>query len=224
MSLVQRKARPLIRDGASLRDDRLFIVACDDTHAPKQYFAFFRITRVQVHVVPTEEGTSAAQHVLERIQGIEHEEDDELWMLLDTDHYTKGSHLKSYIEAITKAQQQGINVALSKPCFELWLLLHHEDESAVGSLTNAADVEGALRTKLGQYNKTKLKREHYPLESVSEACARAERLDNSVEGGAIPNNNTSRVYLLWKAIVAKALPSQLPNELKNLLLKVKSGG
>jgi hypothetical protein len=33
MSLVQRKARPLTRDAASLRDDRLFIVACDDTFA-----------------------------------------------------------------------------------------------------------------------------------------------------------------------------------------------
>jgi hypothetical protein len=38
MSLVQRQPRPLTRDAVSLRDDRLFIVACDDTYAPKQYF------------------------------------------------------------------------------------------------------------------------------------------------------------------------------------------
>src|SRR6266700_643775 len=213
MSLVKRTPRPLIRDAVSLRDDRLFIVACDDTYAPKQYFAFFRIQRVQVHVVPTEDGTSAAQHVLERLQSIEHDEDDQLWMLLDTDHYTEGSHLKNFVDAITKAQQQGVNVALSKPCFELWLLLHHEDESAVGLLASARNIEAALRAKLGEYNKTKLKREHYPLHSVSEACARAERLDNSATGGEIPSSNTSRVYLLWKAIAAKALPSQLPSEL-----------
>ncbi len=64
MSLPPRRARPLTRDPESLRDDRLFIVACDDTYAPLQYFGFFRITRVKVHVVPTEDGTSAAQQFL----------------------------------------------------------------------------------------------------------------------------------------------------------------
>jgi hypothetical protein len=48
--------------------------------APQQYFDFFRLTRVQIHVVPTPDGSSAASH-------------------------------------------QRVNVALSKPSFELWLLL-----------------------------------------------------------------------------------------------------
>jgi predicted AlkP superfamily phosphohydrolase/phosphomutase len=73
MSLFQRKARPLKRDDASLRDDRFYIVACDDTYAPKQYFEFFKIPRVQVHVIPTVDGTSAARHVLERLLQFEHE-------------------------------------------------------------------------------------------------------------------------------------------------------
>jgi hypothetical protein len=216
MSPIQRKARPLVRDTGSLRDDRLFIVACDDTYAPKQYFEFFRITRVQIHVVPTEDGTSAAEHVLGRLQNIDHEDDDELWMLLDTDHYATGTHLKSFVSAITRAKQQGVNVALSKPCFELWLLLHHEEESAVGLLSTAGDVENALREKLGQYNKANLKPEHYPLSSVLNAFNRAEKLDGTVAGGDIPDANTSRVYRLWKAIAAKALPSQLPPELRGL--------
>jgi hypothetical protein len=199
-----------------LRDDRLFIVACDDTYAPKQYFDFFRITRIQIHVVPTEDGTSAAEHVLGRLQGIDHDDDDELWLLLDTDHYVAGSHLKSFVAAITEAKQQGVKVALSRPCFELWLLLHHEEESVVGSLSNAHDVEKALREKLGEYNKANLKPWHYPLSSVLNASKRAERLDGVVSGGDIPDANTTRVYQLWKAIAAKALPSQLPAELRGL--------
>jgi hypothetical protein len=217
MSLTQRKPRPLVRDAGSLRDDRLFIVACDDTYAPKQYFGFFKLTRVQIHVVPTQDGASAAEHVLRRLQGIDHEDYDELWMLLDTDHYTEGSHLRSFTDTITKARQQGVNIALSKPSFELWLLLHHEDESNVAGLSNAGAVEVALRDKLQEYNKTKLKQEHYPLKSVSEAYARAERLDKTVTGGEIPTATTTRVYLLWKAIAAKALPSQIPAELGGLL-------
>ena len=217
MSITQRKARPLNRDSTSLRDTRIFIVACDDTYAPKQYFDFFSITRVQIHIVPTEDGTSSAQHVLNRLLQFTPDEDDELWMLLDTDHHTKGSHLKNFSVTISDAKRRGVNIALSKPCFEFWLLLHHVNESAGSSLKNATEAEVALRTQLGEYDKVNLKEKHWPLASVPEACKRAERLDMTVGGGVIPNGNTSRVYLLWKAIVAKSLPSQLPPELRELL-------
>jgi hypothetical protein len=217
MSLFQRIARPLNRDTARLRDDRLFLVACDDTFAPKQYFEFFRLTRIKIHVVPTTDGTSVALHVLERLLQFDHEPDDELWMLLDTDHCTQGAHLQGFTDALRTAKQAGVNIALSKPCFELWLLLHQVDESSVGGPSNCGEVESMLRDVLGEYRKTRLKAAHYPLVSVAEACVRAERLDASVEGGDIPTGNTSRVYQLWKAIADKALPSQLPTELRGLL-------
>jgi hypothetical protein len=77
MTLIPRQPRPLMRDAASLRDDRLFIVACDDTFAPKQYFDFFRLTRVQIHVIQTTDGTSAAPHVLDRLLNrFDHDPDD----------------------------------------------------------------------------------------------------------------------------------------------------
>ena len=216
MSLIQRKPRPLNRDIADFRDDRLFIVACDDTYAPKQYFSFFNLTRVQVHVVPTQDNSSVAQYVLGRLLEFDHEEDDELWMLLDTDHCIQGHHITGFIQAIRDAKQRGVHVAVSKPCFELWLLLHHVDESAVVSLPNAKLAEKALRNVLGEYNKTHLKETDYSVESVRDACFRAERLDTTVTSGDIPETNTSRVYQLWKAIAAKALPSQLPEALKEL--------
>jgi hypothetical protein len=217
MSLIQRQPRPVKRNTDRLRDDRLFIVACDDTFAPKQYFDFFQITRIHVYVVPTEDGSSSAPHVLTRLLEIDHEEDDELWMLLDTDHCTAKNHLKTFIAAIHDAKQRGVKVALSKSCFEVWLLLHHVDETAVKTLKTAKQVEKALRKVLSSYNKTRLDPMHFPFESVVEACRRAERLDSSVSGGDIPDENTSRVYLLWKAIVAKALRSQLPPEFHKLL-------
>jgi hypothetical protein len=217
MTLIQRQPRPLARDAASLRDDRLFIVACDDTCAPKQYFDFFRLPRVQVHVFGTPDGRCAASDVLGRLLGIDHEEYDELWMLLDTDHYVEGPHLAGFIAALNEAGRQRVNVALSRPSFEFWLLLHHVEENALGVLTVAKDVEEALRNKLGEYNKTNLKQEHYPLKCVRDACVRAERLDGSVAGGDIPQGNTTRVYRLWKAIAAKALPQQFPPELRGLL-------
>jgi hypothetical protein len=92
MTLTNLKKRPLTRDKDGLRDDRLFIIACDDTYAPKQYFGFFRIPRIQVHVVETTDGSSAAEHVLNRLLEYDHKEYDERWLLLDADHYTQGTH------------------------------------------------------------------------------------------------------------------------------------
>ncbi|MCK9605864.1 MAG: RloB family protein [Methylomonas sp.] len=220
MSLIKDlKPRPLNRDVGTLRDDRLFIVASDDSYAPKQYFDFFRIARVQVHVVetPLDENRCHAIDVLERLEGIEHEEEDERWMLLDTDHYVNGPHIKEFRRIIKEAKEKGISVALSKPCFEMWLLLHHADKDAVAELNNAKAVEKSLRDQLGGYNKTSLKREHFPLEAVARAYFQAKALDKTVKGGIIPLTNTSRVYRLWEAIITNALPLQLPPELAALL-------
>ena len=92
-----------------------------------------------------------------------------------------------------------MNVALSKPSFELWLLLHHVEESALGSLLSRERTSRRhCAVRLGQYNKTNLKPEHYPLASVSSACERAWRLDATVEGGDIPRQNTTRVWASGK--------------------------
>ena len=217
MSLIQRKPRPLKRGDATFRDDRLFLVACDDTFAPKQYFDSFQMPRVKIHVVPTEDGTSAAPHVLGRLDSFEHEEDDERWMLLDTDHCTQNNHLPTFLAAIDEARKKGIKTALSKPCFEVWLLLHHVDEAVVKGLQTAAEVEKKLRETLGSYNKTRLDLGKFPLQAVAEACFRAKRLDQDVPGGDNPAGVTTRVYQLWESVVAKALASQIPVELEGLV-------
>jgi RloB-like protein len=177
---------------------------------------FLVFPRVKVYVVPTEDGSSAGQHVLTRLEDFEHEEDDERWLLLDTDHYVESNHVGNFVEVIKQAHKKGISIALSNPCFELWLLLHHEEEKFAEDLKDCADTVAALRAKLGGYNKTRLRSEHYSLPSVVAACQRAERLDASVAGGGIPDGTTTRVYQLVKAIVASALPSQLPEQLRAL--------
>jgi hypothetical protein len=215
MSLISSlKPRPLNRGSGTLRDDRLFLVACDDTYAPKQYFDFLRLSRVQIHVVETDDNRSAAVYVLERLKKFEVMDDDERWMVLDTDHCIQESHFPSFIQAITEARQAGIKIALSRPSFELWLLLHHVDENAVKNLQDASETEAKLREVVGEYNKTNLKAGHYPLASIAAAISRAERLDAQVQGGDRPGGNTTRVYQLLKAILASIPVGQRPDELR----------
>jgi hypothetical protein len=142
-------------------------------------------------------------------------------MLLDTDHYSNGRHVKEFRRIIKEAGEKGISVALSKPCFELWLLLHHTDKDIITELDSAKSVENALRQMLGEYNKTSLKREHFPIESVAKAYQQARDLDKAALGGEIPQTNTSRVFRLWEAIISKSLPSQLPPELAALKVSWK---
>lgn len=49
---------------------------------------------------------------------------DEIWCVFDVDAHPDVS------QAITEAEQSGINVAVSNPCFELWLVLHRENQRA----------------------------------------------------------------------------------------------
>ena len=169
MSLIERKSRPLKRDAQSLRDDRLFMIATDDTYAPKQYFDFFQLSRVKVFVIPTTNGESSSNHVLKRLLEYEHEPDDQLWMLLDTDHYTAGNHLPNFIKTLGEARQKDVQIAVSRPCFDIWLLLHQVEETEVSGLENCKAVAEKFRASVGEFNKTNLNRNHYELEAVVKA-------------------------------------------------------
>ena len=65
---------------------------------------------------------------------------DELWCVFDTDEH------KKLAQAMEDARQSGIEVAVSNPCFELWLVLHVQDQTAyvhrhdVQRLSNELDL------------------------------------------------------------------------------------
>ena len=222
MSGFDLEPRNLGRDKmpVRLRDDRIFLVACDDTFAPEQYLSFLKLPRIRIVVVPTMDGTSTAGRVLQRLldagRRIGLRPYDERWMVLDTDHCVEGTHQAGFVAALHEAKRRGVKIALSRPCFELWLLLHHLDEGELGNFESCRQIEAALRVVAGAYSKTRLNRDDYKGGAVVTAILRAERLDATVAGGDIPVGNTTRFYRLLKSIAARSLPSQLPPELRAL--------
>lgn len=226
MSSRFRKPRPLDRDVQTYRDDRLYIVACDDTYAPKEYFDAYKKdflgARLQIQVIQTEDGTSAAEHVLNRLLDYKADEQDQRWLLLDTDHYVKDSHRKSFLQALTRARQEGVHVAINKPCFEFWLLLHFltRDDASLSAIHNAHSAAKQLKSLLGVYNKRKVDMAHFPLSTLSQAVLTAQEIDADVAGGDIPDSNTARTYLLWEEVIRNAAAAQLPAELRELKSKL----
>lgn len=208
--------RGVARTPATYRDDRAFLIACDDTYAPKQYFKLFELPRIRVHVVETQDGACAAKDVLTRLLDIQTDPDDERWLLLDTGHYIEDSHRTGFQQAITAAKRAGVRVAISRPCFELWLLLHHVPSDGVAGLENANSVLRELRSVLGRFVKNNLRVQDFPVESIAVAIRRARELDAGVGGGDIPGGNATRVYKLCESILRYSPSSRLPVALLEL--------
>jgi hypothetical protein len=55
------------------------------------------------------------------------DEIDECWCVFDVEWPQNHPHLR---EAVQLAKDNGIRLAVSNPCFELWLILHFEDQTA----------------------------------------------------------------------------------------------
>jgi RloB-like protein len=69
---------------------------------------------------------------------------DEVWCIFDVDTHPNLS------AALQQAASNGINVALSNPCFELWILLHFQDQRAN---INSKAAGSACRKHLPRYQK-----------------------------------------------------------------------
>lgn len=54
---------------------------------------------------------------------------DQLWCVFDVDQHER------LAEALSDAQNSEVNIAVSNPCFELWLVLHIQDQHAFISTT-----------------------------------------------------------------------------------------
>ena len=213
MPLLQRQSpRPVPRDLGKVRDAALFVVASEDRFAPDQYFSFLISNRIHVVVLGTPHGEGPdASRVVKRLEDFEKQYQldkdmgDQLWALLDTDHWIEAGHKRNLIEAINSARPQGHRIAMSNPCFDFWLLLHHENVLPSAQFPDAASVAARIRKIVGEFNKTNLKKEHYPPVAIQQAINRAKALD--AHGGSAPASkdfwpsaNGSRVYLLMEEL------------------------
>lgn len=111
---------------------------------------------------------------------------DEVWCVFDVDEH----HYLS--EAREQARVNGVALAVSNPCFELWALLHFQDQTAHLSRESARAI---LKTHLPRYDKVLPYQELHTRRG--EAVGRAESLDLRCERDGEPCKNPSTgVYRL----------------------------
>ena len=213
---IKRIFRPRKRR-SGIRDPKLVIIATEGTNTEPAYFndmvspRYFYNPRIHVEVLQREEKASAPEYIIRLLDEFRSQYKlkpglDELWLVLDTDRW--GDAKLSSIGML--CHQKDYKMAVSNPCFELWLLLHHRslddypkeilDEFRENRRTGKRTRLGVeLVELLGEYSKTALKTENF-LPYVQEAIERARALDTHPEH-RWPNDLGSRVYLLVERIM-----------------------
>lgn len=115
---------------------------------------------------------------------------DEVWVVFDRDEHPR------YDEAVNMARANGIELAVSNPCFELWLLLRFRENPGA---QHRHDMQRLLATVQGSTGKG-VDFAAYA-ESVPLAEERARRMDErAAEDGDPHRNPTTGVYRLTASI------------------------
>ncbi|MFE3825824.1 RloB family protein [Streptomyces sp. NPDC059092] len=127
-----RRGKPLRRAGSSRPEQRRFLIYCEGECTEKQYFKGLNqelkslpvtICLGGTHGEPKSLVRAAIGHKRRAVNSAadRHTEYDEVWCVVDVEAPKQHSSLD---EALALARESGIKVALTNPCFELWILLH----------------------------------------------------------------------------------------------------
>jgi hypothetical protein len=190
-------------DKEFVRDYKLFAIACEGSVREPAYFKVFEhlSTKIKVDVIQSYDldgnisTKSSPKWLLDKAMGYVEEngllEEDELWFVLDVDRWEREQiqELADYCKGYSNW-----NIAISNPCFEVWLLFHKKSELDFPNDITPKELKQKLaEIETGGYHKL-----HY-IKLIEEAIGNAERADvNSTHFLPIPN--TTKVYRLAQAL------------------------
>ena len=132
-----RERKELKREKRFKKLNSLFVIATEGEKTELQYFSQYKDNfdlegkRITLEIIPSRKGESSPSYILKNLDSFKKENDlrgiDRLWMVIDRDsHSWKPKEIR---DVATKCQQKKYGLALSNPCFELWVLLHLADLS-----------------------------------------------------------------------------------------------
>ncbi|RNL85540.1 RloB family protein [Halostreptopolyspora alba] len=184
-----------------------YLVFCEDENAGRRYFGGLgaelrvpmRVPKVHGEALGlVRAAVKRARNPSRRDQGREF---DEVWCVMDVEAPKPQPALG---DALELAERNGINCALTNPCFEFWLLLHQRNHE--GYLTTEK-AESMMRGLGCCYTRGKdFTYEHFTGEQRFAAIQRAERLAELFEIGDDPrrHNPSTSVHLLVRELLRSA--------------------
>ncbi|MEO0582433.1 MAG: RloB family protein [Bacteroidota bacterium] len=146
---MPRKNRSYKSKEGYFRDSFFLIIACEGAKREKEYFQALigKNQRIKLFVLAPENedhGKSAPKWVLDRAAKYEEKYglsgEDQLWLVMDVDRWDI-SVLREMARYAKEKDQWGL--AISNPCFEVWLLAHYMDLT-IGRIQKCKDLKSLL--------------------------------------------------------------------------------
>ena len=109
----------------------MVVLVCDDTDTAPAYFSEavgHEVDGKRLRIVKAPQAGAAGDQIIEaaknELASLSPEDGDEFWALIDLEMAIDSQSLiQQYRD---KASKAGIKLALSQPCFEVWILAHFE--------------------------------------------------------------------------------------------------
>jgi hypothetical protein len=149
-----KKRAQLSRRGKFREPRKLVLIVCEGESTEPKYLDEFRkvkkLSATEIEIVKSRDcGTdpqgivkyAKAKRKKKRDEGLEY---DSVWCVFDRDSHDR------YKNAIIEARDNRINLAISNPCFELWLLLHYKLQTAT---IHRKKAEKELKRYIPHYEK-----------------------------------------------------------------------
>lgn len=194
---------------------KLFLIASEGAETEPLYFEELkplvagRDAIIRVRLVKNPKHKSHPKEVLKRLKSAARNEKiklgDELWLVIDRDAWDEAD----LNEVCKQAKTLGYFVALSNPCFELWLYLHLQSNRDFIDRHDCQRNFGKVHKSYGEDGKSGY--ETKPLmKEIGKAIERARALDIH-PAEPWPKTQATRVYLLVEKLFA-GLPVSLSSQ------------
>lgn len=225
---MPREPIPLIRQGGFIDAEKIFILSYEGTVSEKKYFEDFRKSDLfnnsglieTISLKRPKDRGSDPINVKKLLQEAKREfnfkNTDEFWLIIDRDHWeTTHNHNFDKLVEDCKAEKN-FYLAMSNPCFEIWLILHlkdvneysNEEKNAIFENVKISNKKNHIDVVLGQlqgkdYNKRPDPEVFNPL--ILTAIERAK--SNDILEEDYPKSIGTHIYKL----IEKLIDNESPN-------------
>jgi hypothetical protein len=198
----------LKRRAAKIEPRKAIVIFCEGERTEPDYFEAYRrihrnpLVRIEIQAaagVPLTMVRSAVEYrrSKKRTKRDSFAKNDEVWVVFDRDEHP------NVPEAIDMAEANGIKVAYSNPCFELWALLHYREHHAPD---DRHQVQAHLCGCMARYDRHRRKDLDFGVmkDHTETAETRAERLvERRMQEGDPKGRPYTDVYKLTRSIREK---------------------
>lgn len=221
---MPREPIPLIREGGFLDAEKLFVLSYEGRVTEKKYFEDFRKSELFnnsgiIEIIslrrPKERGSDPI-NVKKLLQEAKREhrfkKSDEFWLIIDRDDWEE-VHNHNFDDLVADCKKEkNFFLAMSNPCFEIWLILHLKDINEFTEAEKVSLLENGKVSKsknyiakiLGDlqgrgYNKRPNTKIFLPLTNL--AIERAKVIDTN--GDEYPKSLGTHIYKLMEKLIVK---------------------